>query len=46
MGRRPGPVQTFFYRELLPEMKRKGKIIIAITHGDHYFDIADKVLKK
>jgi ABC-type siderophore export system fused ATPase/permease subunit len=26
-------------------MREKGKIIIAITHDDHYFDIADKVLK-
>jgi cyclic peptide transporter len=35
----------FFYRTLLPEMKRNNKIIIAITHDDHYFDVADKVLK-
>jgi cyclic peptide transporter len=35
----------FFYRELLPEMKKAGKIIIAITHDDHYFDVADQVLK-
>jgi ABC-type siderophore export system fused ATPase/permease subunit len=26
-------------------MKRKGKIVIAITHDDHYFDVADRVLK-
>ena len=37
--------RRFFYRELLPEMKKKGKIIIAITHDDHYFDVADKILK-
>ncbi|NHN25913.1 cyclic peptide export ABC transporter [Flavobacterium jejuense] len=37
--------RRFFYRELLPEMKRRGKIIIAITHDDHYFDVADKILK-
>jgi cyclic peptide transporter len=36
--------RNFFYRELLPEMKRKGKIVIAITHDDHYFGLADKVL--
>jgi cyclic peptide transporter len=35
----------FFYRTLLPEMKRSGKIVIAITHDDHYFDVADKVMK-
>jgi putative pyoverdin transport system ATP-binding/permease protein len=37
--------RKFFYRELLPRMKENGKIIIAITHDDHYFDIADKILK-
>lgn len=37
--------RNFFYRTLLPEMKKRGKIIIAITHDDHYFDVADKVLK-
>lgn len=35
----------FFYRTLLPEMKNQGKIVIAITHDDHYFDVADRVLK-
>lgn len=37
--------RNFFYRRLLPEMKMAGKIIIAITHDDHYFDIADTVLE-
>ncbi|MEM1320992.1 MAG: cyclic peptide export ABC transporter [Bacteroidota bacterium] len=37
--------RRFFYKELIPEMKRKGKIIIAITHDDHYFSEADKILK-
>lgn len=37
--------RNFFYRTLLPEMREMGKIIIAITHDDHYFDVADKVLK-
>lgn len=37
--------RKFFYRTLLPEMKKAGKIIIAITHDDHYFDVADKVFK-
>lgn len=35
----------YFYRVVLPQMKEAGKIIIAITHDDHYFDVADKVLK-
>lgn len=37
--------RQFFYRTLLPEMKRQGKIVIAITHDDHYFDMADRVYK-
>ncbi|NIM13229.1 MAG: cyclic peptide export ABC transporter [Candidatus Aminicenantes bacterium] len=37
--------RKFFYRELLKRMKEKGKIVIAITHDDHYFDVADKVIK-
>ncbi|MEM9920681.1 MAG: ATP-binding cassette domain-containing protein, partial [Bacteroidota bacterium] len=37
--------RNFFYRKLLPEMKAQGKIVIAITHDDHYFDVADKVME-
>lgn len=37
--------RKLFYRELLPRMKEKGKIIIAITHDDNYFDVADKIIK-
>ncbi len=35
----------FFYRTLLPELRDAGKIIIVISHDDHYFDIANKILK-
>ena len=31
-----------FYREILPEMKTAGKTILAVTHDDHYFDVADR----
>lgn len=37
--------RNIFYRVLLPEMKKAGKIVIAITHDDHYFDVADKIFK-
>jgi putative pyoverdin transport system ATP-binding/permease protein len=37
--------RKFFYRILLPKMKVDGKIVIAITHDDHYFDVADKIIK-
>jgi len=37
--------RKFFYRDLLQRMKAEGKIVIAITHDDHYFDVADRVIK-
>jgi len=37
--------RKFFYLKLLPEMKERGKCIIAITHDDRYFKGADKVIK-
>ena len=37
--------RQFLYEELLPQMKREGKTIVAITHDDRYFRIADKVVK-
>jgi putative pyoverdin transport system ATP-binding/permease protein len=33
-----------FYRELLPELKRRGLTIVAVTHDDHYFDAAERRL--
>ena len=33
-----------FYREILPELKQRGTTIIAVTHDDHYFDVADRRL--
>ena len=35
----------YFYETLLPELKSMGKTIVAVTHDDHYFHIADRVLK-
>jgi len=33
-----------FYREILPELKRRGLTIVAVTHDDHYFDAAGRRL--
>jgi len=30
---------------LLKELKVKGKTVIAVSHDDRYFSVADKVLK-
>lgn len=37
--------RRLFYRELLPQLKAAGKTVLAITHDDHYFDQADRLLK-
>lgn len=37
--------REFFYHEILPMLKSQGKTIIAITHDEHYFHTADRVLK-
>lgn len=37
--------RKYFYHEILPGLKALGKCVIAITHDDHYFDTADKVIK-
>jgi putative ATP-binding cassette transporter len=34
-----------FYRELLPELRAKGKTVIVVTHDDAYFDAADRIVK-
>jgi putative ATP-binding cassette transporter len=34
-----------FYEELLPALKRQGKTVIAVTHDDHYYHVADRVIK-
>jgi putative pyoverdin transport system ATP-binding/permease protein len=37
--------KDFFYRHLLPELKAKGKMVLIICHDDHYFDVADRMIK-
>ncbi len=37
--------RQYFYETLLPELKTMGKTVIAVTHDDHYFHIADRLLK-
>jgi putative ATP-binding cassette transporter len=34
----------FFYTELLPEFKKQGKTVIAISHDDKYFYLADELI--
>lgn len=37
--------RKYFYEVLLEEFKKRGKTIIAITHDDHYFRVADRIIK-
>ena len=34
-----------FYTQLLPELKARGKAVVVISHDDHYFHLADRMLK-
>jgi putative ATP-binding cassette transporter len=36
--------RKFFYEELLPGLTRQGGTVLAISHDDRYFHIADRVL--
>ncbi|MFP2933142.1 cyclic peptide export ABC transporter [Pyxidicoccus sp. 3LG] len=37
--------RELFYRELLPELKSRGKLVFVISHDDRYFHLADRVVK-
>lgn len=37
--------RELFYLELLPELKRKNKAVIAISHDDRYFACADRIIR-
>lgn len=37
--------KAVFYEELLPELAARGKAVLAITHDDRFFHLADRCLK-
>lgn len=37
--------RQYFYESLLGEVRDMGKTIIAVTHDDHYFHVADRIWK-
>ena len=37
--------KEIFYQKLLPELKNRGKTIIAVSHDDRYFDKCDRLIK-
>lgn len=36
--------KKFFYHEILPDLKARGKIVLVITHDEDYHDTADRVV--
>jgi len=37
--------RRYFYEDIVPELKRSGKTIVAITHDDAFFNYADRIIK-
>ncbi|MBM3117590.1 multidrug ABC transporter permease/ATP-binding protein [Jeongeupia naejangsanensis] len=37
--------RRIFYRVLLPRLREMGKTVLAISHDDHYFPLADRLLE-
>jgi putative ATP-binding cassette transporter len=37
--------KKLFYLKLLPELRANGKTVIAISHDDHYYELADRIVK-
>ncbi|MEL6385225.1 MAG: cyclic peptide export ABC transporter, partial [Cyanobacteria bacterium J06626_18] len=37
--------REIFYTQLLPELKQRGKTLLVISHDDHYFHLADRIVK-
>ena len=37
--------KDYFYNELLKKLKADGKTVIAVSHDDRYFHLADRVIK-
>lgn len=37
--------KDIFYTQLLPDLKCRGKTVVAITHDDTYFHVADRIIK-
>lgn len=37
--------RDIFYKQLLPELKRRGKTVFVISHDDRYFHVADRMVK-
>jgi len=34
-----------FYKKILPKLKQQGKTVVAVTHDERYWDVADRIVK-
>ena len=37
--------KAIFYHQLIPEMKAAGKTVVAVTHDDAYYHVADRLVR-
>lgn len=37
--------KSIFYKQLLPDLKHRGKTVLVISHDDRYFHLADRIIK-
>lgn len=37
--------KDMFYMQFLPQLRAQGKTVLVISHDDHYFDQADRIIK-
>lgn len=37
--------RDIFYREILPQLRDRGKTVLAISHDDRYFPLGDRIIK-
>ena len=37
--------KNIFYTEILPDLKKKGKLVIAVTHDEQYYHLSDRIIK-
>lgn len=37
--------RNIFYKQLLPDLKQRGKTVLVISHDDRYFHLADRIIK-
>lgn len=36
--------KEIFYKQILPDLRQRGKAVVVISHDDRYFDLADRIV--